>query len=104
MFDAILASPVVMSLLCAALAVLVVSPVYMSPFMSGRATPTSASARFPTRTFARAALIAFILLINAASLGLAHRMPVGSTLIAVGFLMLMLLPAEEAVDGQTSGG
>jgi len=104
MFDAILASPVVMSLLCAALAVLVVSPGFMSPYMSGRSVPASMAAKFPMRSFARAALIAFILLINAASLGLAHRMPVGSTLIAVGFLMFLILPVEGSADGQTSGG
>jgi len=96
MFDSIIESPVVLTLMCGALAAFVVSPGYMSPYRLGLAIPAPMPGKFPLRSFARAALIAFIILINAASLGLAHRLPLGSTLVAVGVLILLFLPADEA--------
>src|SRR4051812_33326407 len=104
MVDAIIQSPIILTLLCGVLAALMVSLGYMSAYRSGLTTPAAMPAKVPFRSFARAALIVFVVLINAASFGLAHRLPVGSTLIAAGFLMLLFLPADEAVDGQTSGG
>lgn len=95
MLDSIVGSPVLLSLLCAALAALIVSPGYTSLSMNGLAIPAPLAAKFPLKSFARAALIAFIVLINLASLGLAHRLPLGSTLIATGFLMLAFLPADD---------
>ncbi|MGZ3275726.1 MAG: hypothetical protein ACXU8Z_18325 [Caulobacteraceae bacterium] len=95
MFDGIIDSPLGLVFLCAVGAAMVVSPGYMSPYMNRLAIPASMPARFPLRSFARAALIVFVLLINAVGLGLTHRVPVGSTLIAVGFLMLLFLPPDE---------
>ena len=95
MFDSIIESPVVLTLLCGAIAAVLVSPGYMSPYRLGLAIPAPMPAKFPLRSFAKAALIAFIILINAVSLGLAHRLPLGSTLVAVGVLMLLFLPADE---------
>ncbi|MGZ3280054.1 MAG: hypothetical protein ACXU82_17500 [Caulobacteraceae bacterium] len=95
MFDGIIDSPLGLVFLCAVGAAMVVSPGYMSPYMNRLAIPASMPARFPMRSFARAALIVFVLLINAVGLGLTHRVPVGSTLIAVGFLMLLFLPPDE---------
>ena len=101
MLDVIIDSPFGLSLICAVGAALVVSPGYMSPYMNGLAIPAPMPAKFPLRSFTRAALVAFILLINAASLGLAHRLPLGSTLIAAGFLMLLFLPPEKE-DGSAA--
>jgi len=99
MFDSIIGSPIVLSLLCGLVAALLVSPAYMSPYGLGLAIPAPMPAKFPLRSFAKAALIAFIVLVNAVSLGLAHRLPLGSTLVAVGLLMLLFLPADESADG-----
>jgi hypothetical protein len=96
MFDSIIESPVVLTLMCGALAAVLVSPGYMSPYRLGLAIPAPMPDKFPLRSFARAAVIAFIVLINAASLGLAHRLPLGSTLVAVGVLMLLFMPAEDS--------
>ena len=95
MFDGIIDSPLGLVFLCAVGAAMVVSPGYMSPYINRLAIPASMPARFPLRSFARAALIVFVLLINAAGLALTHRLPVGSTLIALGFLMLLLLPPDK---------
>ena len=96
--DLILESPFVLSLICAALAALVVSPGYMSPYMNGLAMPAPTPAKFPLRSFVRTALVVFVVLLNAASLGLAHRFPLGSDLIAAGFLLLLFAPADSPVD------
>ena len=96
MFDLLVGSPIVLALVCALVAALVVSPGYMSPYMNGLAIPASMPAKFPLRSFARAALIAFVLLVNIATLVLAHRVPVGTDLIAAGFLMLLFIPAEDS--------
>lgn len=98
MLDSIAESPIALTLLCGAVAALLVSPGYMAPSRLGLALPAP-TPRFPLRSFARAALIAFIILVNAVSLGLAHRLPLGSTLVAVGVLMLLFLPADEGADG-----
>ena len=95
MFDGIIDSPLGLVFLCAVGAAMVVSPGYMSPYMNRLAIPAPMPTRFPLRSFARAALIVFILMINAAGLGLTHRLPVGSTLIALGFLMLLFLPPDK---------
>lgn len=94
MLDSVVDSPFLLSLICAACAALVVSPGYMSPHMNGLAIPGPMPAKFPIRSFARSALIAFVVLINAASLALAHRFPLGTDLIAAGFLMLLFMPAD----------
>lgn len=102
MLDVIVDSPLGLVFLCALGAALAVSPGYMSPYRHRLAIPAHMPARFPLRSFARSALIVFILLINAAGLGLTHRLPVGSTLVAVGFLMLLFLPPDSPADN--SGG
>lgn len=99
MFDGIVDSSLGLVFLCALGAALAVSPGYMSPYMNRLALPAPPMpARFPLRSFARAALIVFILMINAAGVFLTHRLPVGSTLVALGFLMLLLLPPDKAED------
>jgi hypothetical protein len=98
MFDLVVESPIVLSLICGLAAALVVSPAYMSPYRHGFAMAAPMPARFPLRSFARAALIAFVLLINTATLMLAHRVPIGTDLIAAGFLMLLFIPAEAPDD------
>jgi hypothetical protein len=82
-------------LLCALLAAAMVVPAYKSPYLNGVAVWAPMPAKFPLRSIARAALIVYILLINASSLTLAHRMPLGSDLVAAGFLLLLFLPKEE---------
>ncbi len=94
MFDGIVDSSLGLVFLCALGAAIAVSPGFMSPFVNRHAMP----ARFPLRAFARAALIVFIVMINAAGIFLTHRLPVGSTLVAAGFLMLLFLPADKAED------
>ena len=98
MLDGLVDSSLGLVFICALLAALAVSPGYMSPYMNRLAIPAPISARFPLRSFARAALIVFILMINAAGIFLTHRLPVGSTLVAVGFLMLLFLPADKAEE------
>jgi hypothetical protein len=97
-FDGILDSSLGLVFLCAVGAALAVSPGYMSPYMNRLAIPAPMPARFPLRSFARAALIVFILMINAAGVFLTHRLPVGSTLVAAGFLMLLFLPPDKVED------
>lgn len=96
MFDGLIDSPLGLVFLCAAGAALVVSPGFMSSYMNGFAVPAPMPAKFPLRSFARAALIVFIVMINAVGLGLTHRLPIGSTLVAIGFLMLLFLPPDKA--------
>lgn len=98
MFDGIVDSSLGLVFLCAFGAAIAVSPGYMSPYMSRLAIPAPMPARFPLRSFARAALIVFIVMINAAGVFLTHRMPIGSTLVAVGFLMLLFLPRDGVED------
>ena len=98
MFEGIVDSALGLDFVCALVAALVVSPAYMSPYRHGPAIPAPTAAKFPLRSFTRAALVAFVLLINAAGIFLTHRTPVGSTLVAVGALMLLFLPAEKAED------
>ena len=99
MYEAIVDSPLGLDFICALCAVLAVSPGYMSPYLIHRPAMTAPMpARFPLRSFAKAALIVFILLINAAGLGLTHRTPIGSTLVAIGFLMLLFLPPDKPGD------
>jgi len=98
-YEAIVDSPLGLDFICALCAILAVSPGYMSPYLVHRpAVSASMPARFPLRSFAKAALIVFILLINAAGLGLTHRTPIGSTLVGVGFLMLLFLPPDKPGD------
>lgn len=98
MFDGLIDSPLGLVFACAIGAAVVVSPGYMSPYVNRLALPAPVPARFPLRSFARAALIVFVLMINAVGVGLTHRLPIGSTLIAVGFLMLLFLPPDEPED------
>jgi hypothetical protein len=103
LFDAIVDSSLGMDIVCAVCAILAVSPGFMSPYVVHRiAGPAPAPARFPVRAFAKAALIVFILMINAAGLGITHRVPIGSTLVAVGFLMLLFLPPDPQEDTPTA--
>jgi hypothetical protein len=88
-----------MDFVCVLVAALVVSPGYMSPYMNGLAIPAPMPAKFPLRSFARSALVAFLLLINAVGIFLTHRIPIGSTLVAVGVLMLLFLPPDKPEDG-----
>jgi hypothetical protein len=88
-----------MDFVCALIAVFAVSPGYMSPYMNRLAIPAPMPVRFPLRSFARAALVAFVLLINAAGLFLTHRIPIGSTLVAAGVFMLLCLPPDKPEDG-----
>jgi hypothetical protein len=88
-----------MDFVCGLIAMLAVSPGFMSPYMHRLATPAQMSVRFPIRSFVRAALVAFVLLINAAGMFITHRIPIGSTLVAGGFLMLLFLPADKPEDG-----
>jgi hypothetical protein len=97
-FDGIIDSSLGVDFICAIGAALLVLPGYMSPYVHGLAIAAPPPAKFPLRSFARAALVAFVLLINAAGLGLTHRPPVGSTLVAVGFLMLLFLPPDKPED------
>jgi hypothetical protein len=97
-FDGLIDSPLGMVLICAAVAALLVSPGYMSPYMNGLAIPAPMPAKFPLRSFARSALVAFVLMINAVGIFLTHRIPIGSTLVAVGFLMLLFLPPDRPED------
>jgi hypothetical protein len=96
--DLLVDSPLGLVFLCALGAALVVSPGYMSPYMNGLAISAPMPAKFPLRSFARAALIVFVLMINAVGLGLTHRLPIGSTLVALGFLLLLFLPPDEPED------
>lgn len=99
MFDGIIDSSLGMDFVCALCAILAVSPGFMSPYIVNRLPgPGQSPPKFPLRAFAKAALIVFILMINAAGLGLTHRLPIGSTLVAVGFLMLLFLPSDEQED------
>jgi hypothetical protein len=97
-FDGIVDSSLGLVFLCALGAALAVSPGYMSPYMNRLAIPAPMPARFPVRSFVRATLIVFIVMINAAGIFLTHRLPVGSTLVALGFLMLLFLPSDKARD------
>jgi hypothetical protein len=97
-FEGIVDSSLGMDFVCGLIAVLAVSPGYMSP-LHRLATPAPMPARFPLRSFVRAALVAFVLLINAAGMFLTHRIPIGSTLVAGGFLMLLFLPPDRPEDG-----
>jgi hypothetical protein len=99
MLDSVVDSPFLLSFVCGLIAAALVSPGYMSPHLSGAAMPAPMPAKFPVRSFARTALIAFVVLINAASLGLAHRFPLGTDLIATGFLMLLFMPPDSAGAG-----
>jgi hypothetical protein len=96
MFDLVVESPIVLALICGLVAALVVSPGYMSSFVHGLAIAAPLPDKFPLRSFARSALIAFVLLINIATLLLAHRIPVGTDLIAAGFLMLLFIPQDDS--------
>jgi hypothetical protein len=96
--DGIVDSSLGLVLVCGFIAALVVLPGYMSPYMHGFAIPAPMPAKFPLRSFARAALVTFVLLVNAAGIGLAHRLPVGSDLVAAGFLMLLFLPPDQPED------
>jgi hypothetical protein len=98
-FDGIVDSSLGLVFLCAIGAAIAVSPGYMSPYMNRLAIPAPMPVRFPLRSFARAALFVFIVMINAAGVFLTHRLPIGSTLVAIGFLMLLFLPADKAQDG-----
>jgi hypothetical protein len=98
MLNTIVGSPIVLALICGLVAAVVVSPGYMSPYMNGLAITAPMPAKFPLRSFARTALIAFGVLVNLASLILAHRVPVGTDLIVAGVLMLLFLPADETED------
>ncbi|MEI9890805.1 MAG: hypothetical protein WDN45_09720 [Caulobacteraceae bacterium] len=91
----IIESPIVLSLMCAAVAVLVVTPGYRSPYMNGPALSAPMPAKFPLKSFARAAMVVFVVLLNAASIVFAHRFPLGTNLIAAGFLLLLFAPADE---------
>jgi hypothetical protein len=102
MYDLVVESPIVLALICGLVAALVVSPGYMSARIHGLAIAAPMPAKFPLRSFARSALIAFVLLINTATLALAHRVPVGTDLIAAGFLMLLFIPAEEHDGGASA--
>jgi hypothetical protein len=97
-FDGIVDSPLGLVFLCALGAAIAVSPGYMSPFMNRLAISAPMPARFPLRSFVRSALIVFIVMINAAGIFLTHRLPIGSTLVAAGFLMLLFLPADQPED------
>jgi hypothetical protein len=100
-FQAVVDSSLGMDFVCALCAVLAVAPGFMSPYVAHRfagPAPTTAPGRFPLRAFAKAALIVFIIMINAAGLGITHRVPIGSTLVAVGFLMLLFLPPDRQED------
>lgn len=97
MFDSIIDSPIALSLLCGLFAALVVSPGYM-PNRTRMAMAAPMPGKFPIQSFARAAAVAFVVLINLASLFLAHRVPVGTDLIMAGVLMLLFLPAEQTED------
>ena len=99
MFEAIVDSPLGLDFVCALCAALAVSPGYMSPYVAHRpAMAAPMPVRFPLRSFAKAALIVFILMINAAGVGITHRAPIGSTLVAIGFLMLLFLPPDKQED------
>jgi len=96
-FDAIVDSSLGMDIVCALCAILAVSPGFLSPYVVQR-LPGRAPPRFPMRAFAKAALIVFIVMINAAGIGITHRIPIGSTLVSVGFLMLLFLPPDAQED------
>ena len=99
MFDTIVDSSLGMDFVCALCAILAVSPGFMSPYVVHRLPgPGHVPPRFPLRAFAKAALIVFILMINVAGVGVTHRWPIGSTLVAVGFLMLLFLPPDKHED------
>ena len=99
MFDSIVDSSLGMDVVCALGAILAVSPGFMSPYVIHKfAGPAQLPARFPLRAFVKAALIVFILMINAAGVGITHRIPIGSTLVAIGFLMLLFLPPDKQED------
>jgi hypothetical protein len=74
----------------------------MSPYRQGLAIAAPMPTKFPLRSFARSALVAFVLLINTATLVLAHRVPVGTDLIAAGFLMLLFIPPETPDDSASA--
>ena len=96
MFDGIIDSSLGMDFVCALCAILAALPGFISPYVVKR-LPVTAPPRFPVKAFAKAVLIIFIVMINAA-VALTHRLPVGSTLVAVGFLMLLFLPADRQED------
>ena len=98
MLDVLVDSSLGLVFICAACAAVVVSLRYMTPYRNGLAISGPTPAKFPLRSFARTALIVFVLLINAVGIFLTHRLPVGSTLVALGFLMLLFLPPDRAED------
>lgn len=101
MVDLLVGSPIVLALVCGLVAALVVSLGFMSPLMHGPALSGPMPAKFPVRAFLRATLVAFVVLINVVTPLLAHRVPVGTDLIAAGFLMLLFMPAEDR-DGEAN--
>src|SRR4051812_19796862 len=98
MLDLVVESPIILSLVCAALAVVVVTAGYRSPSMTRFAIATPMHGKFPFRSFSRAAMVVFVVLINAASLFLAHRFPLGTDLIVAGFLLLLFAPNEAELE------
>ena len=90
----IFAEPWGAPLICAVAAVLIVSPGYRSPYMNGLAIPAPMPDKFPLLSFARAATVVFLVLINLVDIGIFHRFPVAATLIGGGVLVLLFLPGE----------
>jgi hypothetical protein len=97
-FEGIVDSSLGLDFVCALVAALVVSPGYVPLYRHRLAIAAPMPAKFPLRSFARAALVAFVLLINAAGMFITHRIPIGSTLVAAGFLMLLFLPPDKPDD------
>ena len=93
-FESIFETAFGLPLISFVLAVIVVAPGYQSPYMNGLAIPAPMSPTFPFRSVARSLLLVFLVIVNLIGLGLLHRFPVGSTLIAGGLLILLLLPAD----------
>jgi hypothetical protein len=96
MFDPIIESPIALALACGLFAVLLVFAGHRASCMTRLSIPAAIPAKLSRRSFGRAAMIVFILLFNAASLGVQHRFPFGIDLMATGFLVLLFMPRDEA--------
>jgi hypothetical protein len=99
-FDTLLAYPVFglplgLPLACLAFAVVFVGSTYMSPYMNGLAIPASPN-NISLRSAAKAGLVIFMVLLNAASLVAMHRVAIGWTLVALAVFGLLWRPTNRS--------
>jgi hypothetical protein len=87
--------PLALPLGCLAFSAVVVGSTYMSPYMNGLAIPASPN-NISLRSAAKAGLVIFIVLLNAVSLFVTHRIAIEWTLVALAAFGLLWLPADRS--------